>query len=197
MCSRPACAALCEAPPQLGATLPCGRPPKPMSVLLEASQKTVAAGGQTSPNYLRKVMGDLHSAERVPLWKEEMVERVKRTATSRRLTLNPHPNPNCLSHRPHFHPPPAPSPSSVCTACRHHWPTRSRPIPSQPTRSYSRQREHLSQSAPTSARTRVLWNRTSPAESGSTIAESELGGAKKRLVRDAERKVTPIPSIPS
>lgn len=36
-----------------------------------------------SPSYLRKVMGELHSNERVPLWKEEMVERVKRQATSR------------------------------------------------------------------------------------------------------------------
>ena len=40
-----------------------------------------AAAG--SPNYLKKVMGELHQTERVPLWKEEMVERVKRAATAR------------------------------------------------------------------------------------------------------------------
>lgn len=36
-----------------------------------------------SPTYLKKVMGELHNSERVPLWKEEMVERVKRAATAR------------------------------------------------------------------------------------------------------------------
>ena len=44
-----------------------------------------AAAG--SPNYLKKVMGELHQTERVPLWKEEMVERVKRAATAREQQL--------------------------------------------------------------------------------------------------------------
>ena len=42
-----------------------------------------SAGKGASPSYMRKVMSELHSSERVPLWKEEMVERVKRAATAR------------------------------------------------------------------------------------------------------------------
>lgn len=36
--------------------------------------------GRTSPTYLRKVMGQLHPTSGVPLWKEEIVDRVKRQA---------------------------------------------------------------------------------------------------------------------
>jgi len=46
---------------------------------LDASSKAK----NTSPTYLRKVMSELHHSDRVPLWKEEMVERVKRAATAR------------------------------------------------------------------------------------------------------------------
>ena len=45
------------------------------------AQQRVAATA-TSPSYLRKVMTELHTSERVPVWKEEMVERVKRALSS-------------------------------------------------------------------------------------------------------------------
>ncbi|KAL3925549.1 MAG: hypothetical protein SGPRY_003618 [Prymnesium sp.] len=57
---------------------PLHRPkPKP-TVEVQTSRR------QASSSYLRKVMGDLHSSERMPLWKEEMIERVKRTAQTRK-----------------------------------------------------------------------------------------------------------------
>ena len=51
------------------------------------AQQRVAANA-ASPSYLRKVMTELHTSERVPLWKEEMVERVKRAATARQQQLD-------------------------------------------------------------------------------------------------------------
>ena len=41
----------------------------------ERSQTGLHSG---SRSYLHAMMGTLHGAERVPLWKEEMIERVKR-----------------------------------------------------------------------------------------------------------------------
>ena len=46
------------------------------------------AGAGASPNYLKKMMGELHQSDHgVPLWKEEMVERVKRAATVRQMQV--------------------------------------------------------------------------------------------------------------
>ena len=52
----------------------------------EEASKTMSASA-ASPSYLRKVMTELHTSERVPLWKEEMVERVKRAATARQQQI--------------------------------------------------------------------------------------------------------------
>ena len=57
---------------------------KPKRSAHEASMASLESAGKgASPSYMRKVMSELHSSERVPLWKEEMVERVKRAATAR------------------------------------------------------------------------------------------------------------------
>lgn len=53
----------------------------------EAAKMSVSAA---SPSYLRKVMTELHTSERVPLWKEEMVERVKRQALQKQQQKTVH-----------------------------------------------------------------------------------------------------------
>ena len=54
----------------------------------EAGDDAGMLGGPASPSYLKKMMSELHQSETgVPLWKEEMVERVKRAATARQMQL--------------------------------------------------------------------------------------------------------------
>jgi len=55
----------------------------------EAGDDAGMLGGPASPSYLKKMMSELHGGADtgVPLWKEEMVERVKRAATARQMQL--------------------------------------------------------------------------------------------------------------
>ena len=61
---------------------------KPLRRSADAGQASMTSLGTAgslkvnSPSYLKKMMGELHN-DRVPLWKEEMIERVNRAATAR------------------------------------------------------------------------------------------------------------------
>ena len=68
--------------PTMGASAAATRKAATSGLARNESQR-IPSVSAASPAYLRKIMGELHASERVPLWKEEMMERVKRAATAR------------------------------------------------------------------------------------------------------------------